>query len=92
MVKWIEQDIAHFTPTTTYDLWHDRATFHFLITEAQIQTYLTIARHSVQANRYTVIGTFSKQGPDKCSGLPIRQYNENSLTIQLKGFEKLKCM
>lgn len=91
-VKWIEEDITHFIPTTAYDLWHDRATFHFLTSEAQIRTYLSIAWNSVQANRYTIIGTFSEQGPDKCSGLPIRQYSEDSLSQQLKGFEKLKCI
>ena len=92
LVEWIEQDITQFQPTTSYDLWHDRATFHFLTTETQIATYLNIARRSVMANRYTLIGTFSDQGPEKCSGLPIRQYSPDSLVRQLEGFEKIKCI
>src|SRR5579863_2630195 len=82
LVRWIEQDITHFNPTTSYDLWHDRATFHFLTSETQITAYLTIARRSVTANRYTLIGTFSDQGPEKCSGLPIRQYSPDTLVRQ----------
>jgi SAM-dependent methyltransferase len=91
-VQWIEQDITRFNPAATYDLWHDRATFHFLTTETQIATYLTIARSSVKTNCYTLIGTFSDQGPEKCSGLPIRQYSEEALTHQLTGFQKIKCI
>lgn len=92
-VKWVQQDIMEFEPATSFDLWHDRATFHFLTTEEQITTYLSIARHSLKTNGYTVIGTFSDKGPDKCSGLPIRQYTEDALTRQLNnGFQKLKCL
>ena len=92
-VTWIEQDITEFTPDTPYDCWHDRAAFHFLTTEAQIGTYLSIARQSVTLNGYTVIGTFSENGPEKCSGLPIRQYSEDALTRQLnKGFQKIRCI
>jgi SAM-dependent methyltransferase len=92
-VKWVEQDIIAFQSNTAFDLWHDRAAFHFLTTEEQIIAYLSIARNSVKINGYTVIGTFSDKGPDHCSGLPIKQYTEDTLTDQLhKGFQKLKCI
>ena len=92
-VTWIEQDITEFTPDAPFDCWHDRAAFHFLTTEAEISTYLSIARQSVTPNGYTVIGTFSENGPEKCSGLPIRQYSEDALTRQLnKGFQKIRCI
>lgn len=90
-VKWIVADITTFVPDRKYDVWHDRATFHFLTTEEQVATYLSIAQRAVQG--YLVIGTFSEEGPEKCSGLHVKQYNEASLQEQLrKGFEKIKCV
>lgn len=89
-VTWIVSDITDFKPAKHYDLWHDRATFHFLTTGDQIETYLSIAKSSVQG--FLTIGTFSHNGPTKCSGLEIRQYNEDELQEQLsRGFTKLKC-
>src|SRR5699024_3739892 len=71
-VNWIVSDIIEFEPTTTFDIWHDRATFHFLTTKEQVSKYLDIARKNV--NGYMTIGTFSKNGPKKCSGRDIKQY------------------
>jgi len=74
-------------------LWHDRATFHFLINEDEINRYISIAEHSIKPNGYLIIGTFSEHGPKKCSGLDIKQYSELSLAKKLhQGFEKLDCI
>ena len=90
-VSWIVSDITEFEPKMTYDVWHDRATFHFLTTTEQIKKYLKTARKSV--NGFLIIGTFSQNGPEKCSGLEIKQYNEKELTSELKdGFDKIKCI
>ncbi|MCA6439274.1 MAG: class I SAM-dependent methyltransferase [Chitinophagaceae bacterium] len=90
-VKWVVSDIADFKPNTTFDIWHDRATFHFLTTAEQITKYLNAARNSVTG--YLTIGTFSENGPKKCSGLDIKQYNAESLTTELhNGFVKLRCI
>ena len=90
-VNWIVSDITEFEPNMTFDVWHDRATFHFLTTTEQITKYINTARKSV--NGFLTIGTFSKNGPEKCSGLEIKQYNEDELTIELKnGFDKIKCV
>ncbi len=90
-INWVVSDITEFEPNTTYDIWHDRATFHFLTTAKQVSKYMNIARKSV--NGYLTIGTFSENGPKKCSGLEIKQYNEQELTSELEnGFEKLKCV
>ena len=90
-VNWIVSDVTEFKPTTHYDIWHDRATFHFLTSQEQISKYLNIARNHVKG--YMTIGTFSTKGPTKCSGLEIKQYDEQSLTTELEnGFEKLKCI
>lgn len=90
-VNWIVSDVTEFRPATTYDVWHDRAAFHFLTAPQQIDRYLSIARQAVA--RYMVVGTFSDKGPAKCSGLEIKQYTEAELQSQLsKGFEKIKCV
>ncbi|RPD39270.1 class I SAM-dependent methyltransferase [Chitinophaga barathri] len=90
-VTWIVSDITDFKPSKRYDLWHDRATFHFLTSDQQIEKYLEIARLSV--NGFLTIGTFSHDGPTKCSGLEIRQYNEEDLQERLsEGFTKIRCI
>lgn len=90
-VKWIVSDITEFTPAEHYDVWHDRATFHFLTTNEQITKYLETARSAVDS--YLTIGTFSDNGPTKCSGLEIKQYNEAQLQTQLaQGFQKIRCI
>lgn len=93
LVTWIESDITAFEPTAQYDIWHDRATFHFITTGEEIALYLSIAQRAISDRGFAVIGTFSENGPKKCSGLPIRQYSEASLTAQLaQGFEKIRCL
>lgn len=90
-VTWIVSDITAFEPVETYDVWHDRAAFHFLTSPEQVEKYVDIARKSV--NGYLAIGTFSENGPKKCSGLDIRQYTEKSLSTLLQNdFEKLSCI
>ena len=90
-VNWVVSDITGFEPETTFDIWHDRATFHFLTTTEQIEKYLNTTRKSV--NGYMAIGTFSKKGPAKCSGLEIKQYSEQTLTKELEnGFDKIRCI
>jgi len=92
-VRWIVSDITDFHPTTTFDFWHDRAAFHFLTNEPEIVKYLSTARQAVKENGFVTIGTFSKNGPKKCSGLDIKQYDEMSLISELEnGFEKIKCV
>ena len=92
MVKWIVSDIVDFAPDTVYDVWHDRAAFHFMNTDDRVARYINTMKQSVR-NGYAVIGTFSEQGPKKCSGLEIRQYNEQSLAALLQPeFFKEKCI
>lgn len=90
-VTWIVTDITEFEPTETYDIWHDRATFHFLISPEQISKYIRIAEKSV--DQFLILGTFSRNGPTKCSGLDIQQYDEESLASQFNPtFEKINCV
>jgi len=93
IVKWIIADSSEFQPTRRYDFWHDRAAFHFLTNETEIENYLRIVRQHVEPTGYLVIGTFSEQGPTKCSGIEIKQYSEQTMTDRLKDFfEKIKCI
>ncbi|THH35591.1 class I SAM-dependent methyltransferase [Neolewinella litorea] len=92
-VEWIVADAADFHPTERYDFWHDRAAFHFLTDEEEIERYLATARESLVPGGALVIGTFSEQGPDKCSGIRVKQYSQDSMTRRLSAsFEKIKCI
>ena len=93
MVKWIVADASSFKPEEKYDLWHDRAAFHFLTDEYEIINYINTAQNSMSENGVLVIGTFSEQGPKKCSGIEVKQYSEKAMTDMLqKYFEKVKCI
>ena len=92
-VKWIVTDATTFEPTEKYDFWHDRAAFHFLTEEKEITNYLETAQKFINPSGVLVIGTFSEQGPKKCSGIEIKQYSETGMTERLKNFfEKIKCI
>lgn len=89
-VKWIVNDITEFETNEVYDLWHDRATFHFLTNKGEVLKYLTIINRSVSG--YLLLGTFSVNGPLKCSGLAVQQYDAESLSHILNPhFKKIKC-
>ncbi len=93
LVNWVVSDILQFKTKTAYDCWHDRAAFHFLTTAEEINAYLAIAQQHLTPVGKLIIGTFSTDGPEKCSGLPVKQYNENMLTATLqKWFEKIRCI
>ena len=79
-VKWIVTDITDFDPPEKYDLWHDRAAFHFLTDEADINKYLHILTSALNPDGWFVVGTFSENGPAKCSGIEIKQYTESAIS------------
>ncbi|MCY1531078.1 Methyltransferase domain protein [compost metagenome] len=90
-VKWIVSDILDFVPDTPYDLWHDRAAFHFLIDDEDVKRYVQIVNDGLAATGNVLIGTFALDGPAKCSGIDIRQYSEETLNNCLKAdFEQVK--
>lgn len=92
-VKWIVADVASFKPVERYDFWHDRATFHFLTDEQEISNYIVTAQQNINTKGVLIIGTFSEQGPGKCSGIKIKQYSETTMADRLKNFfEKIKCI
>ncbi len=92
-VKFISSDITKFDPKEKYKLWHDRATFHFLTSAEDVTTYLKIANHAIAPGGYLIVSTFSKTGPEKCSGLPISQYSEEDLKALFeKYFTNIRCL
>lgn len=92
-VHWIVSDVVDFEPTVMFDFWHDRAAFHFLTNEERINKYVTLAENNISENGYLILGTFSENGPQKCSGLEIKQYNETSMSNRFETqFERIKCI
>jgi 2-polyprenyl-3-methyl-5-hydroxy-6-metoxy-1,4-benzoquinol methylase len=93
LVKWIVSDVSTFEPQEHYDFWHDRAVFHFLTEEQDIENYMNVLAKGIKTDGILVMGTFSETGPTKCSGIPIKQYSEKSMTEQLGGiFDKIRCL
>lgn len=89
-ISWIVCDILDFKPKKKYALWHDRASFHFLTSPEDINSYKKIVNQWV--NKYLVLGTFSKEGPLKCSGLPVTQYSCDSISKSFQEFfNPIKC-
>ncbi len=75
-LKWIASGISEAVlPSHQYDVWHDRAVFHFLVDESQRRAYLEQLRYALKPHGYLVLGTFGANGPEKCSGLPVRRYS-----------------
>ena len=79
-VTWIEADITQAQlPYQFYNVWHDRAVFHFLTQPEGRQSYIKAVRHSVKPGGHVIVATFAADGPDHCSGLEVMRYNENDL-------------
>lgn len=79
-VEWIEADITEVTlPKQQFDVWHDRAVFHFLTTPEERSAYIKNVLHALKPHGHIIIATFAEDGPEKCSGLPIVRYSAESL-------------
>ena len=75
-VRWISKDVLSFMTDEKFDIWHDRAVFHFLNEENLIRKYIEIVEKNISESGHLIIGTFSENGPLKCSGLEVRRYSE----------------
>lgn len=82
-VEWIEADVTGVVLSRVYDLWHDRAVFHFLTEADDRKKYLETMRRSVRPGGHVIIATFAVGGPTKCSGLDIVQYDAPKLSGEL---------
>jgi len=84
-VNWNVENVLNFKSKIKYNLWHDRAVFHFFTNKKDIEKYKEVAIKNVSDGGYLVLGTFSINGPKKCSGLDVSQYSEQSLNEIFKS-------
>lgn len=78
-VDWIAGDVRDWVPDTSYDIWHDRAAFHFLTTPEGREVYRSVLCKALRPGGYAIIGTFAPDGPERCSGLPVSRHDATSL-------------
>ncbi len=91
-IHWVVSDITEFRNDISFDFWYDRAVFHFLTNEDDIERYKVLLSRSIAENGHFLLGTFSENGPQKCSGLEIRQYSEAAMKEKFnRDFEAVKC-
>lgn len=83
-IHWVEADITTVDlAKKNYEVWHDRAVFHFLTTKEDRQAYLDLVQQSVKTGGHVIIATFAEDGPTQCSGLPVMRYSVASLQAEL---------
>jgi len=86
-VAWVATDIRDWQPTRAFDVWHDRAAYHFLTDVSDQQAYWQLVRASVAPGGHVVVGTFAHDGPQTCSGLPVVRYSAADLVEAMgEGF------
>lgn len=92
-MHWIHGDVTDTMDLGIFDIWHDRAVFHFLVGEADRQRYVALATRSVAFGGHLVIGAFARTGPDTCSGLPVERYDAGKIATEFaSGFILVKSL
>ena len=79
-LNFIETDILNFSSNDKYDIWHDRAVFHFIINPEGIKKYISLCNEYINKEGILIIGTFAEDGPLKCSGLEIKRYSVDQIS------------
>jgi SAM-dependent methyltransferase len=82
-VTWVHQDLLSWRPPRSFDVWHDRAVFHFLTDPEERRRYLGLLGQAVVPGGALIMGTFAEDGPEFCSGLPVSRYSPTELTEEL---------
>jgi SAM-dependent methyltransferase len=92
-VSWITSAIGSWIPGEAFDVWHDRAVFHFMTLPEERATYLATMRRGLKLGGHAIIATFALDGPERCSGLPVRRYEPEALAAELgRGFSLLESL
>lgn len=93
-VAWIVGDITVVAlPESTYDFWHDRAVFHFLVDPSHRAAYVAAALRALRPSGYLMVATFADDGPTRCSGLPTMRYSGSQLHAEFgSSFQLIKQM
>jgi len=81
-VEWIVGDVATLDSVGPFDIWHDRAAFHFLLDEGQRRHYAGLAARTVPVGGVAIVATFAQDGPERCSGMPVRRYDPPDLALE----------
>ena len=90
-VEWFEADVTGFTSPHCFNLWHDRAVFHFLTDKPDRQKYVQTLKRTLTSDGYMIIATFAIDGPLKCSGLEVVRYDASAIAAELgEGFRLLE--
>ncbi|MFC5182320.1 class I SAM-dependent methyltransferase [Actinomadura harenae] len=84
-IRWLHADLLTWRPDRTFDLWHDRAVFHFLTAPSDRAKYLATLREALAPGGTVILGTFAPEGPTHCSGLPVARYSTDELAAELGG-------
>ena len=82
-VQWIAADVTEWNPSRRFDLWHDRAAFHFLVDPEDRAAYVARLKQALRVGGHAIIATFAPDGPEKCSGLPVNRYDAEGLAHEL---------
>lgn len=82
-VQWITADVTEWPPSRAFDIWHDRAAFHFLTEPADRAAYVARLNEALRVGGHAIIATFAEDGPEKCSGLPVIRYDADRLSREL---------
>ena len=95
-LNFIETDVLNLKLERTFDIWHDRAVFHFITNKKSVEKYISLCNEYIGEGGKLIIGTFAEDGPLKCSGLEIKRYSVENLKELFKenfefieGFKKL---
>lgn len=88
-VNWIVADVTAWQPADTFDIWHDRAAFHFLTEPRDRLAYGECVRRAVRPGGHVIIGTFALDGPERCSGLPVLRHDHATIAQVLGGSFRL---
>ena len=78
-VQWIESDVTAFEPSRRYEVWHDRAVFHFLTDPGERSKYIDVLERALRPGGHLLLATFGPDGPERCSGLPVQRYDIGTL-------------
>jgi len=92
-VEWVAADVTAWRPGRRFDVWHDRALFHFLVSERDRGAYRDVLGSAVRSGGQVIIGTFAPDGPEACSGLPVVRYDAAALGAELgPGYRLLETL
>lgn len=86
-VSWVRADVREWHPDRAFDVWHDRAAYHFLVDPDEQERYWRLVREAVPVGGHVVVATFAAGGPTMCSGLPVQRYDASALATAMgQGF------